>query len=247
MPRCWSIVSHDDGVLGAAFIAALALRLAKAGKRVLLFELSPTAPALDLVLGVADRVVYTLADAVRLSPEAVFLSPERTKDSRTAGAEHLLFVPLLVKQDVDETALHSCIATAGADIVLIRADRTTASLARRVSDGMLLLTQATEPSVRAVLRMAEEFDFDGFVYTDFVPTAEAVRRDIPLTLLCDTLALPLFGIVPRVDLKNTLSPCGKDFRAAVSNMAGRMLGENIPLLTGISIDGMRKQSFFERI
>lgn len=242
MPRCWSFVSQDDGVLGAAFTAALARRIAREGKRVLLIELSPTLPVLDLALGVADRVVYTLADALRLSPEAVFLSPERGMRE-----EELLFVPSLSEEDANGDALRACIEASGADAVLISADPARAVLAREASDGMLLLTRATECSVRASSRLAARVAFDGFVYTDFVPTREAVLREMPVTELCDALTLPLFGILPRIDLKNTLCPQGKDFRTALSNMAGRLLGEQIPLLCGIPIEGMRKRTFFERI
>ncbi len=242
MPRCWSFVSHDDGVLGAAFTAALAHRIAREGKRVLLLELSPTLPTLDLALGVAERVVYTLADALRLSPEAVFLSPEGETD-----AEQILFVPSLSEEDMNADALRACIEASGADLVLICADPLRAALARTVSDGMLLLTRATECSVRAASRLAATVAFDGFVYTDLVPTREAVLSELPVTELCDALALPLFGILPRVDLKNTLRPQGKDFRTALSSMAGRLLGEQIPLLCGIPIEGMRRRTFFERI
>lgn len=242
MPRCWTFVSHDDGALGAAFTASLALRIAEAGRRVLVLDLSPSFPALDLALGVAERVVYTLGDVPRLSPETIFLSPEKGK-----CAENILFVPIRSEEDVVSDAPLACIEASLADVVLICTDVATAPLVRTVSDHTVLLTRATEVSVRTASRIAACGGYDAFLYTDFVPTKEAVLCEMPLVSLADAVALPLFGILPRVDLKNTLCPRGKDFRAAITNIAGRVLGEDIPLLRGISVEGMRKRTFFERI
>ena len=242
MPRCWTFVSHDDGALGAAFTVSLAFRVAEEGRRVLVLDLSPSFPALDLAFGVAERVVYTLGDVQRLSPETIFLSPEKGK-----CAENILFVPLRSEEDIVSGAPLACIEAAQADVVLICADTAAASLTRTVSDHTVLLTRATEPSARTASRIAARGGYDAFLYTDFVPTKEAVLCETPLVSLADIVSLPLFGILPRVDLKNTLRPQGKDFRTAITNIAGRVLGEDIPLLRGISVEGMRKRTFFERI
>ena len=49
----WSIMSVASSTLGACFTAALAESLACYGKRVLLFELAPDCPTVDIILGVS--------------------------------------------------------------------------------------------------------------------------------------------------------------------------------------------------
>ena len=90
----WSVVSVSSSALGARFTVSLAERLALRGVRVLLFELAPELPSLDVLLGVSEKVVYTLADAREVTPERVLLTP----------CENLYFAPLGVGETVDEPA-----------------------------------------------------------------------------------------------------------------------------------------------
>lgn len=236
----WSVVSSETGMPSAAFVAALARSLAAHGRRVLLLDLSPAFPALDVALGVSERVVYTLADVGRVPADAVLLSlAEAEKGS-------ISFVPLAVGDTVDGACVTACVEAAGADIVLAYADRDTLTLARTLSDGLLLLTRADEAYLRAAVALTRDAAFDGFVLTDFLPLREEIECEPALTDLADTLALPLFGILPRTELKNTVRPRGKDFLTAVDNMAGRLTGAAVPLLCGIPIEGMRRRTFFAR-
>lgn len=237
MLGAWSIVHGTDKTPGAVFAAALAERLAAHGKRVLLFELSPSAPALDILLGVSERVVYTLADLPRISPE----------DAALTVRENLCFIPLGVGEAADSAQIRTAVSAMTPDVVLFSAERASLALAREVSDGVLLLTDASPIGLRAASALAENGDFDGFVLGDFVPTREWVKKTPSLIALADMLGLPLFGILPRIDPNNTYETMGKDFLSAVENMAGRLSGESIPLLRGIPIEGMRRRTFFERI
>ena len=242
----WSFVSHDDSALGAAFVSTLARALSVRGKRVLLIDLCPTMPALDIAQDVAHRVIYTLSDASRLSPAEVFLSPDRRTEKATEREERILLVPISVREQPCEDDVRACIAAASADAVLICAERSTIPLARRVSDGMILLTHADAHSLRGAVSIVCDADFDGFVLTDFLPVGNQIEREPSLLQLSDMLSLPLVGILPRGELKNSLSPREKDFRIAVVNMAGRLMGERVPLLEDISIAGMKKTVYFER-
>ena len=68
-----------------------------------------------------------------------------------------------------------------------------------------------------------------------------------LTEMADLLGIPLFGILPQTDLYNTHTVREKNFLTAIENMTGRLMGEAVPLLRGISIEGMRRKRFFTRI
>lgn len=238
----WSIVSPDSDKLGATFVAALARSLSFHGKRVLVFDLSPRFPVLDVAFGVSERVVYTLPDVARVSPELAVLSVSQEKQ----GEGGILFVPVAVGDEVSLSSVSSVMEAVAADIVLLHAERETASLARAVSDGLLLLTQADAPSLRANACLAHSLTFDAFVLADFLPIAEEIEKEPSVTEMADALCLPLFGILPRTELKNTARPRGKDFLSAVDNMAARLTGEDVPLLRGIPIEGMRRRTFFTR-
>jgi hypothetical protein len=247
MLGAWSFVSHDDSAAGAAFVCTLARALAVRGRRVLLFDLCPSFPALDIALDVAHRVVYTLSDALHLSAEDVFLSPERQEGRVTVREEKILFVPIAVGEVPSAEAVRACILAADADVVLMTAERGSLSVAREVSDGLILTTRADAPSLRAAIDLASFAAFDGFVLSDFIPSADQIEREPSPTQLSDMLSLPIMGILPRAELKSSLVPKEKDFRIAVVNMAGRILGERVPLLEDVSISGMRRRAYFERI
>ncbi|MBE6656152.1 MAG: hypothetical protein E7609_04715 [Ruminococcaceae bacterium] len=237
MLGAWSIVNGSFTTVGAHLSAALAERLASYGKRVLLFELSPSCPTLDIFLGVSERVVYTLSDVRKI--------PARDVALKVRG--NLYFVPIAVGETAnDVSCLEACAEALAPDVILLSAERSQILTARRFSDGMLLLTDATHASLRSAAALALEHAFDGFVLADFVPNKQSILQMPPLTEICDTLGLPLFGILPRIDQAKPHALQGKDFLFSVRNMAGRLLGEERPLLCGISVAGMRKRTFFTR-
>ena len=238
MLGAWSIVNGSFTTVGAHLSAALAERLASYGKRVLLFELSPSCPTLDIFLGVSERVVYTLSDVRKI--------PARDVALKVRG--NLYFVPIAVGETAnDVSCLEACAEALAPDVILLSAERSQILTARRFSDGMLLLTDATHASLRSAAALALEHAFDGFVLADFVPNKQSILQMPPLTEICDTLGLPLFGILPQTDLYNIHTVREKNFLTAIENMTGRLMGEAVPLLRGISIEGMRRKRFFTRI
>ena len=237
MLGAWSIFHATESMLTARFAAALAKSLAGCGKRVLLFDLSPEVPALDVLLGLDGRVVYTLSDAERIAPRDILLTP----------SENFFFVPIGVGETVNDLHISACIQAASPDVVLFAAARSTVSLARALSDGALLLTDASAVSLRAAIALVGECAFDGFVLGDFVPVREEIEKMPSLTEMADALGIPLFGVLPKTSLYDTHTASEKSFLLAAGNMAGRLMGENIPLLRGIPLEGMRRKRFFTRI
>ena len=234
----WSILDEGREKTGARFVAELAKHIASSGKRVLVFELCPARPALDIVFGVAERVVYTLSDVGRVPPAQALLSPR----------ENLFFVPAaldLTAFATDPAALTACIEATKPDLVLILFERTACAAARAISDGILLLTDASEASLRAGAALTDALSVSGVILTDLVLVKENVRA-IPSPIeIADTLGVPLLGILPQFDASETARVNDKDFLSAIRNIAARIAGEKRPLLKGISIEGMRKQTFFE--
>lgn len=237
MLGAWPILHATESLLAARFVSSLANTLAANGKRVLLFDLSPECPALDILLGVDGRVVYTLCDVGRVPPCDVLLSP----------CKNLFFVPLGVGEQVEASKITAVTEAVTPDAVLFVTTRSTFTVVRSLSDGALLLTDASPVALRAASALTSAHRFDGFVLTDFHPVREAVEGMPALTEMADLLGIPLFGILPQTDLYNTHTVREKNFLTAIENMTGRLMGEAVPLLRGISIEGMRRKRFFTRI
>ena len=234
----WSILDEGREKVGARFIAELAKRVASSGKRVLVFELCPARPALDIAFGVAEKVVYTLSDVGAIPPSQAILSPR----------ENLFFVPSALDLSAWETApsaLTACIEEIDPDVVLILFERAACATAKALSDGILLLTDASEASLRAGAALTDALSVSGAILTDFVPVKENVLAHPAPVALADLLGVPLLGILPRFDASETARINEKNFLRAVDNVAKRIAGEHITLLSGISIEGMRKRTFFE--
>lgn len=236
----WSIISPFSVFAAPKLSVALAKMLSARGARVLLIELSPTVPALSDMLGVSDKVVYTLSDVGRVPAGDVFLSPAIDKRKKAQGAGEILLLPLFAGEALAASAgeaIRAAVAAAKADAVLLSAEIGQAALARSVSDGVLLLTGGDAFCLGTAAAHRDALAADGFVLTDFVPTRDAVKSSMGLTQMADVLGLPLVGILPK-DTYPWL--CDR----AVENIARRLFGERVPLLSGIGIEGMRKKAYF---
>ena len=231
------ILHATDAILGARFAVSLASCLALGGRRVLLLDCNGAVPALDILLGVDGRVVYTVSDVGRISPYDAVLSV----------GENLMLLPIGVGETVDSDRIRLCVDALQPDVVLLSAARESFAAVRECADRALLLTDASPVAVRAASTLAVSGGFDGFVLTDFVAVREEIVGTLGLTALMDTLSLPLFGILPRTERYSTHTVWERDFSVAVKNMAERLTGGQVPLLRGIPIEGMRKKHFFTRI
>lgn len=240
MSGVWSIISPFSVFAASRLSVALARTLSARGARVLLVELSPTVPALADMLGVSDKVVYTLSDVGRVPVGDVFLSPLPDKRKKGHGAGEILLLPLFAGETLAASAyeaIRTAVAAAKADTVFLSAEIGQAALARSVSDGVLLLTGGDAFCLGTAAAHRGALAADGFILTDFVPTRDAVQSGMGLTQMADILGLPLVGILPK-DTYPWL--CDR----AVENIARRLLGECVPLLSGIGIEGMRKKAYF---
>lgn len=259
MPKIFVFTSALGGVGQSTLCVHLAHALAARGKRVILLDLCPSRPALDSYLGVADEVVYTLPDLLedRVRAERAVL-PVAT-DSDCEGEISLL--PIYPFDTVDARLLAepllARLRALDADFILIDADRETYPAVAPLSDERLLLISPREPSVRnaeALIAHLTERGCapDAFLLMRAALCVEALQKDAPLLSLIDRLSTRVLGILPYAPrLYDIKDMTGRKHRRepyplAVQNLAARLLGESIPLLTGIPVEGISRRAYMER-
>ena len=226
--------------------AALALR----GKRTILVDHAYPVPALDILAGVADEVIYTVADVaegrVPLSHALLPLTVGKGKKKR----EDLLF--LLPASPVDEkNALSSVLSQVGdtADMVLCDLSHEDA-LSREGMDGLFLVTETDGAALRAAEAFCAEATMDGFFLAEHPTMAEEALGMPPIAALLDEMRLPLMGILPPMPRGLAGIVTGKPratvYLRGVENVAERLLGKQVPLLYGIPLEGMTREGYIQR-
>jgi septum formation inhibitor-activating ATPase MinD len=247
------LITAGRGGVGTGFCTVnLALALVRLGQRVLLIDGSLVCRSLDAILGCAEDVVYDLSDlcAGRVSAGAACLVPPRGEglsllpgvfspsEAPSAALLHRTLDGLAADFDyilVDAPALpHTLAGAAQYDLCCIVADPTPAALhgAERVG---VALREAGAPEVRLLLNRFS------LLHPGETGQASALS-------MVDRAHVQLLGIIPPVGEDEFLPPrhteeypllCDKKpykkDRAvpAFINIAKRLLGNEIPLLTGM--------------
>lgn len=232
------VVASGKGGVGKTTLAlALSLAFARRGKRVLLVDFDDLRCA-DLLLGVADRVVYDWGDVLNQNcePNDALLD---------AGAISLLpcptdygtFTPAQVREMMRGYAQQF-------DVLMFDAPAgigTGFSLACAAARTGIVVALPDPTSVRSACRTAQEMESQGVKETRLILN-RAVKRDIRRGLLLniddviDRSEVQLIGIVPEdralryAAMKpGFFSPDAISF-LPLSSIAGRLEGENIPLI-----------------
>lgn len=230
------VASGKGGVGKTTLTIALSLAFARRGKNVLLVDFDELRSA-DLLLGVADRVVYDWGDVVRggCAPEDAVLS---------AGPVSLLpcptsyegITPQQVRQmmrayekDFDVLFFD---APAGVDVGF--------SLACAAAKQGIVVALADPVSVRGACRAAREMEPYGVKNCRLILN-RAVKRDMQkcrmlnIDDVIDRSEVQLLGVVPedRALRFSAMRPAFFDpfvpSYQPICNIAGRLEGENIPL------------------
>ena len=245
MADIFAIISPFSVFAAPRLCAALAGVMCDKGKRVLLLELCPTVPALAETLGVADKVVYTLSDIGHVGAQDVLLpvTPTLKKSKKGQPTGEVLLLPLFAGEELPQDAasrLCAAFAATQADIVLICAELGQASLARAVADSVLLLTSKESLCLRTAAAHRATIAADGFVLTDFLPTDSTARGGVTVTDAADALGLPTVGILPAESYA-----LGRPYDRAAENLALRLLGNSVPLLQGVHMEGLKRKAYLK--
>lgn len=244
MPKVISLFSPVGGIGKSTFAYHLALSLSDKGKKVLLLDAS-SSPSLDFLADVGEEVVYTLSDVAKelcpLSRAALPLKADGT----------LSFVPSLLGEPLTGQMISSALRRdmdEGADIIILDADISQAEDARAFSSQTILLTDLRESSLRSAEAAASGGAFDAFLLTFASFSYEGVQREAPVIDVVDRVSLPLCGILPYAPVLRTVRaiPRRTPYAKALENVASRFAGEEVPLLKGVTLDGMTRRYYIER-
>jgi len=256
------LTSGKGGVGKTTSTANIAVALAKEGKKVVAVDTDIGLRNLDVVMGLESRVVYTFIDVVekncRLNQalvrdkrvENLYLLPAaqtRTKDA--VSPEQMMELCEQLRPDFDFVLLDCPAgieggfrnAAAGADEALVV---TTPEIpAVRDADRIIGMLESMEKSpIRLIIN---RFRAAMVQNNDMLP-----QEDI-----LDILSIKLIGIVPEDDnvIKSTnrgepltlvpTSPAA----LAYTNIAARMLGENVPLMNLDASDSYNLFSTFKKM
>lgn len=259
MAKTITLASAVGGCGKSTLAVSLAYALAARGKRVLLVDLSFPSPTLASLCSVSESVIYTVFDLADGTVDAdTLLLPVLSKKGEAERA-CIALAPMLPslcpRCDGIGEAVKALSSLPSADFVIVDASVDAYLHLAPVSDERVLLTDARESSLSASESMAfsasRDFPFTYFVLKSSL-LGERIRKDEPLVDMIDRVSLPLLGILPHSDrmldagLLSQKKHAREPYARAVSNIAARLMGESVPLLRGITLEGISRRRFFER-
>lgn len=263
MPKIWAFFSPKGGVGKSTFCVHLAESLAARGKSTVLVDASPVAPALDILCGISESVVYTLSDvadntvsADRALLEAALPKEKPKKNAPKRGNVFVLPVAPFEKKDggVLTAVLDSLSAESKYDIIIVDASLALYEELARKADALYLCTDPSATSVRAAEAFSALQDKrpDGFLLMRASLLAETVLTEPSVIDVIDRVSLPILGIIPYASLlASDRLLMGKryskePYSVAVANIAARLLGDSVPLLHKIRLEGISRRAYLER-
>ncbi len=247
MSEILSLFSSAGGIGKSTFAYHLSRMLAKKGKKVLLLDAAFATASLDVLAGKAEQVVYTLSDVAN-----ELCDPLRAALPLTEGDALLLFPASPGEEFTGKMLAHAVrkMASLHADFIIIDALLSQFEELRAVSDKTWLLTDPRPSSLRSAEAIAAAYEsFDSFLLTFASFSYEGVQREATVIDIVDRVALPLFGVLPytpslRIE-SNVERRCA--YQKALTNILCRLLGEKIPLLKGVPLEGMSRRYYIERM
>jgi septum site-determining protein MinD len=248
-----TVTSGKGGVGKTTTTANLGIGLAMLGQRVVTIDADIGLRNLDVVMGLENRIVYDLVDAVeghcrlrqalirdkRLS-ELYLMPAAQTRDKTAVSPEQMIEITDQLRPDFDFVLIDSPAgiergyrnAVAPADRVIIVTTPEVSAV--RDADRIVGLVEAEEkgPATLIINRLNPDMVRKG----QMLSTEDVV----------ELLAIDLLGIIPEdkqvIVATNQGTPVALDGKApsgqAFRNIAGRLMGQNIPLMPLKSSDGM---------
>ena len=250
MQGCIALTAALGGVGLGTVSAGLALSLSRRGLRVVLVDANAFSPSADLLFGFQEEVLYTFSDVLSgISPERVAFEVK----------EGLFVFPSSVGMPLEGDlggAILSIQKALSPDILLIEAPLSLLPCFSSAINAAVLVSSAEERALRASEAAFEAIDALPQMSKYLLLNKTAAFKDdlseeAPLLSIVDRIGLPLVGVCPREYERAALSMTGEkgkksNFKAAMRNIAIRLLGGRVPLLQGLSLDGFSRRHYIER-
>ena len=248
------LLTSAKGGVGVGFVAVnLAFALCRRGARVLLVDAGPLCRSHDAILGCAEDVIYDISDlaASRVEAEKVLLRPFGEDEPWLLPGVFSHTCP--VPWDRLPGMASELGAQLGFDFVLIDTPARQKVLAHADEyEQICVITDPTPASLRAAEATAAALREVGttdacLVINRFSLLPPRESKQAKAIAMVDAVRLPLLAILPTVgELDEAAHRCvgeypllrGREFRReaarfAFDNMAARLLGMDVPLLSDI--------------
>ncbi len=255
------ITSGKGGVGKTTTVANLGTGLAKEGKRVVMIDTDIGLRNLDVVLGLENRIVYDLVDAVEGTCK---VKQALIKDKRYEGLYLLPAAQTRDKMAVSPELMKKIIAELEADFdyIIIDCPAGIEQGFKNAIAGAKSAIVVTVPEVSAVrdadriigLLSANGIEDCQLLVNRFRPDLVKKGDMLALDDTLDILGIELIGVVPEdervLKSSNLGEPVITDDKAvsgkAYRNITKRILGEKIPLLDMEDDGGLFKKLFGKR-
>ena len=253
------VTSGKGGVGKTTTTANLAVALAKGGRRVVAIDADIGLRNLDLVMGLENRIVYTLVDVVE---GACRLSQALVRDKRV---ENLFMIPAAQTRTKDAVTADQMTEICGElredfDYIFVDSPAGIEAGFRNAAEGADEALVVTTPEVSAVrdadriIGLLESMGKSPIRLLINRIRPHMVKRGdmMDVSDVLDILAVDLIGVVPDDDMVVTSSNRGEPLTLgdpspaaqAFGNVARRLEGEDVPLL---SLEEARSGGLFSRV